>query len=69
MILRIRYKQSGGHTHCRVFAGSRDGALGSCGELVFRNEEFDMLQTAIKKCLPIKSTDETDHIVELVVEE
>lgn len=40
MIFRIYYKIAGGHTHMRVFAGSQEGALGKCGDLTMRNEEF-----------------------------
>lgn len=41
MIFRIYHIRKGGHTHCRLFAGVRDGALGKCGDLTFRNEEFE----------------------------
>jgi hypothetical protein len=40
MIFRIYYQQRGGHTHMRFFAGKREGALGKCGDLTMRNEEF-----------------------------
>jgi hypothetical protein len=39
MKLKWYYKIMGGHTHVRVFC---NGA--KCGDLVFRNEEFDNLQ-------------------------
>ena len=41
MIFRIYYEAAGGHVHMRVFAGKRDGALGKCGDLCMRIEEFD----------------------------
>lgn len=40
MIFRLYYKRLGGHVHCRLFAGPQEGALGKCGDLVFRHEEF-----------------------------
>ena len=39
---RLRYQVLGGHTHVRVFAGKGE-ALGKCGDLVFRNEEWTAL--------------------------
>jgi hypothetical protein len=44
MILRIRYRVQGAHVHCRVFIGPHEGALGLCGELVFRPDEFEVIQ-------------------------
>lgn len=41
MIFRIYYETAGDHTHMRMFAGKRDGALGKCGDLCMRNEEFE----------------------------
>ena len=46
MIFRIRYEQLGGHTHMRMFAGPHDGALGKCGDLTMRNEEFKLFRDA-----------------------
>jgi hypothetical protein len=40
MLFRFRYKELGGHTHVRVFAGKGSFSLGKCGDLVFRNEEW-----------------------------
>lgn len=39
-LFRLRYKQLGGHTHVRVFAGKGSLSLAHCGQLVFRNEEW-----------------------------
>lgn len=39
-LFRFRYEVHGGHTHIRVFAGVGYSALGKCGDLVMRNEEF-----------------------------
>ena len=41
MLFRLRYKVLGGHTHVRFFAGKGSLSLGKCGDLVFRNEEWD----------------------------
>lgn len=40
-MFRIRYELRGGHVHMRVFAGTSEAALGKCGDLVMREEEFD----------------------------
>lgn len=40
MIFRIYYEKRGGHVHCRLFAGEQEGALGKCGDLCMRVEEF-----------------------------
>ena len=40
MIFRIYHKKLGGHVHMRVFSGKTDGALGKCGDLTMREEEF-----------------------------
>jgi len=37
---RLRFRVLGGHTHVRVFAGKGE-TLGKCGDLVFRNEEWE----------------------------
>jgi len=31
----------GGHVHVQVFAGNNPDALGKCGDLIFREEEWD----------------------------
>jgi hypothetical protein len=41
MLFRFYYETAGGHTHLRVFAGRHVGALGKCGDLCMRNEEFE----------------------------
>jgi hypothetical protein len=41
MLFRFRYQVQGGHTHVRMFAGKSVPALGKCGDLVFRNEEWN----------------------------
>jgi hypothetical protein len=40
MIFRIYHETLGGHVHMRMFAGTHDGALGKCGDLTMRTEEF-----------------------------
>lgn len=47
MIFRFRYKTQGGHTHAVLFAGNTVGGLGKCGDLTFRNEEWDTFCRAI----------------------
>ena len=43
MIFRLYFQQKGNHVHCRLFAGKAEGALGKCGDLTFRVEEFNEL--------------------------
>lgn len=38
---RVRYEQRGSHVHCRVFSGPKGSTLGKCGDLVFREEEWN----------------------------
>lgn len=47
---RFHYYVQGGHTHVRVFAGvARTGAtLGSAGNLVFRNEEWEDFMASVE---------------------
>lgn len=44
MIFRIYHETLGGHVHMRVFAGKSEGALGKCGDLTMRVEEFEVFR-------------------------
>jgi hypothetical protein len=46
MIFRLYYETSGGHVHCRFFAGPHEGALGKCGDLTMRVEGFKWFRAA-----------------------
>lgn len=46
------YKIAGGHTHVRVFMNG-----GKCGDLCFRNEEFEQIRYA-----------DTDELIEFIKE-
>lgn len=46
--LRLRFKQVGGHTHVRVFCGEQGFTLAKCGELTFRNDEWDDIQKLLR---------------------
>jgi hypothetical protein len=46
VIFRIYHETQGGHVHLRVFSGIRDGALGKCGNLCMRVEEFAAFKEA-----------------------
>ena len=41
MLFRILFWRGEVHTTLSVFAGKQEGALGNCGDLVMRNEEFE----------------------------
>lgn len=47
MIFRIYHETLGGHVHMRVFAGKHDGALGKCGDLTMRSEEFEEFRYSV----------------------
>jgi len=47
MLFRIRYKTLGEHTHCRMFAGPNENALGLTGTVIFRNEEFAQFESML----------------------
>lgn len=42
--LAFRTEVRGGHTHVAVFAGKTEASRGKCGDLVFRNEEWETIQ-------------------------
>ncbi len=44
MVFRLYWRHLGGHVHCRLFAGPQEGALGKCGDLVFREDEFELFK-------------------------
>ncbi len=44
MIFRLYHATKGGHVHCRMFAGPHDGALGNCGCLTMRSDEFEQFK-------------------------
>lgn len=48
MIFKFRYRFLGGHVHIRVFAGVNPHALGKCGDLIMRPEEWLEFQTRAK---------------------
>lgn len=41
--VHFRAEQLGGHTHVAVFAGPDEDHRAKCGDLVFRNEEWQLL--------------------------
>ena len=48
MIFRLYHETKGGHVHCRLFAGPHEGALGKCGDLTMRAEEFEQFAWATR---------------------
>ncbi len=53
-LFRIHYRVLGGHTHVRVFAGKGSLSLGHCGDLTFRNEEWEALRKHLDQPGPIE---------------
>ena len=52
MIWRMYFKKLGDHVHCRLFCGTAEGALGLCGKLTMRSEEFTDF-TKIRRVIPM----------------
>lgn len=51
VLFRFRFEELGGHTHVRLFAGKGQRevpGLPKCGDLVFRNEEWDEFKEIVK---------------------
>lgn len=49
MFLRFRYRVQGAHVHVRVFGAKQSSAtLARCGELAFRDDEWDALMPVFK---------------------
>ena len=46
------YKIAGGHTHVRVFMNG-----GKCGDLCFRNEEFELIRQSTPQITFIKESE------------
>lgn len=63
-IFRIYYKLLGGHVHCRFFAGPKEGALGKCGNLVFRKKEFETFKDFKRAETHYELTQEIDFVDE-----
>jgi hypothetical protein len=49
MLFRFRYEVRGGHTHVRLFAGPGSLSLGLCGNLVFRNAEWEQFKAELDR--------------------
>lgn len=48
MLFRFRYVTLGGHAHVKLFAGTGE-TLGKCGDLCFRNEEWDQFMELVTR--------------------
>lgn len=48
MIFRVYHQTLGGHVHMKFYAGVHEGALGKCGNLTMRIEEFAIFKSATK---------------------
>ncbi len=59
MIWKTYYQRLGDHVHCRLFCGPQKGALGKCGDIVFRHEEFAEF-TKVHRVLAMTFVRETD---------
>lgn len=57
-MIRLRFVKKGGHIHIRVFAGPHEWALGKCGDLVMRPEEWDEFRLSLKDRVSVKHESE-----------
>ena len=64
MIFRIYHETLGGHVHMRVFAGKSEGALGKCGDLCMRTEEFEFFRDLLHG-LPVDFRSEDRSTLEM----
>lgn len=56
--IRIRYKQLGGHFHCRLFTSQNaHGTYANCGELVFDEREWADVRDKLSRCEWISDED------------
>lgn len=53
MVFKFRFETLGGHTHIRLFGGRSSGALGGCGTLVMRNEEWTAFRQLLDRIPPL----------------
>lgn len=71
-LMRVKYKQLGGHTHVTFFAGhgekmveERFSGLGNSGTLIFRNEEWAKFKSILEQP---RVAQNGDCVIELVEE-
>ncbi|HLX21671.1 MAG TPA: hypothetical protein VKR23_16110 [Gaiellaceae bacterium] len=58
--LRLRYRQLGGHMHCRVFsARATDHTFGTAGDLVFAVEEWPAVRAVLERVIEILPIEES----------
>lgn len=67
MIFKIRYQLLGGHVHAIVWAGKNFAALGNCGKLVMREEEWMIFHDVITAATREEILDPAS--VQVIVEE
>lgn len=51
VLYRFYYHKAGGHVHVRVFAGKGTFSLGKCGDLCFRDYEWDHFRAGIERTI------------------
>lgn len=67
MIIRIYYRQLGGHVHCRVFTGvAKNMTFAKSGDLVFSEGEWDAVRNVLNSACefvpePIRSAIELEE--------
>lgn len=66
LLFRFRYSVAGGHVHVRLFAGKGAGSLCKCGDLCFRDYEWDYFRDGIERT--IGTTRGIGHYIEFVDE-
>lgn len=54
MIFRCYHEQRGAHVHFSIFAGPQEGALGKCGDMCMRAEEFSDFANANRSLMEFR---------------
>ncbi len=66
MIVKYRHRLLGGHVHVRVFAGDNPDALGGCGTLVFREDEWKRWKDWVELAEATMIATHADHLIDHV---
>lgn len=67
MQFKLAYRQHGFHTTVIVRAGNTPGSLGLCGQLTFRNEEWQVFRAALEGVNAVEAP-QSGHSFEFVDE-
>jgi hypothetical protein len=55
--VRFRYRVRGGHTHIRVYGAMEGKTPSKCGDLIFRNEEWEEFRKLLDPSVQVVEED------------